>query len=50
SPLSKGDATCLPAGREGVTVTFKQPQRAITSGQACVFYQEEYMLGGGVIR
>ncbi|MDO8581367.1 MAG: tRNA 2-thiouridine(34) synthase MnmA [bacterium] len=50
SPLSKGDATCLPAGREGVTVTFKQPQRAITSGQACVFYQGEHMLGGGVIR
>jgi len=36
-------------GRE-VVVEFEQPQRAITPGQAVVFYQGEEVVGGGWIR
>lgn len=32
-----------------VKVTFKEPQRAVTPGQAVVFYQGERLLGGGLI-
>lgn len=32
-----------------VRVTFDQPQRAVTPGQAVVFYQGEYVAGGGII-
>ena len=33
-----------------VTVTFDEPIRAITPGQACVLYDGDTVLGGGVIR
>ena len=33
----------------GAAVTFKEPVRAITPGQACVIYRGEEVIGGGVI-
>lgn len=36
-------------GEDLVKVTFKEPQRAITPGQAVVFYEEDYVVGGGTI-
>jgi tRNA-specific 2-thiouridylase len=40
-------ATPLPDGR--VQVTFREGQRAVTPGQSVVLYQEDLVLGGGVI-
>lgn len=38
---------CAENGR--VKVTFKEPVRAITPGQSVVFYENDYVLGGGSI-
>jgi tRNA-specific 2-thiouridylase len=42
-------ATIAPLGDGRVSVTFDEPQSAVTPGQAVVFYDGEYVLGGGWI-
>ena len=32
-----------------VEVEFNEPQRAVTPGQAVVFYKDDYIVGGGTI-
>lgn len=36
-------------GKEQIECVFEQPQRAITPGQAVVFYDQDYVVGGGLI-
>jgi tRNA-uridine 2-sulfurtransferase len=43
------DATIYPAGDNRAEVRFDEPQRAVTPGQAAVFYQGDLVLGGGWI-
>ena len=42
-------ATIEPLDDERVRVTFSEPQRAITVGQAVVFYDGDPVVGGGTI-
>jgi tRNA-uridine 2-sulfurtransferase len=42
-------ATIEKTGEDEILVTFDQPQRAITPGQAAVFYDGEIVVGGGWI-
>lgn len=42
-------AVLTPLGGDGAQLTFETPQRAVTPGQAVVFYQGDMVLGGGTI-
>lgn len=42
-------ATLYREGEEKLRFVFDEPQRAVTPGQAVVFYQEDYVAGGGII-
>ena len=42
-------ATLIPLGSDKIRIKLHKPQRAVTPGQAAVFYQEDLVLGGGWI-
>lgn len=42
-------ASVTAISNDGMTLTFEQPQRAITPGQSVVLYDGEVCLGGGII-
>lgn len=42
--------TPSPTGADTVHITFDEPQRAITPGQAAVLYDGDIVLGGGTIK
>ena len=43
------EAVIEPLADGKIKVTFDEPQRAITPGQAVVFYDGDYVVGGGII-
>lgn len=43
-------AKILPQGEDCVKVVFDQPQKAVTPGQAVVFYEGDTVVGGGIIK
>jgi len=45
----EAEAIVTPVGKDKVYVKFKEPQLAITPGQAVVFYQGEVVVGGGTV-
>lgn len=46
----KVKATLIPLENNLVKVVFDEPQRAITPGQAAVFYDNNVLIGGGIIQ
>ena len=47
---SPAPATVYPLDSDSVRVEFEEPQRAITSGQSVVFYDQNIILGGGIVK
>jgi tRNA-specific 2-thiouridylase len=43
-------ATIMPLDADQVRVLFDAPARDVTAGQAAVFYQDDVMIGGGIIQ
>ena len=47
--MAEQPCTVEPAGPDSLRVTFDQPQRAVTPGQAVVFYDGDCVIGGATI-
>ncbi|MEW6083187.1 MAG: tRNA 2-thiouridine(34) synthase MnmA [Chloroflexota bacterium] len=45
----EAEASIAPMGENRAHVTFDAPQRDITAGQAAVFFQNDLLIGGGII-
>lgn len=45
----KAKATLIPLDNNNIKVVFDEPQRAVTPGQAIVFYNDNIVIGGGTI-
>ncbi len=45
----ESECRVIPTSECSVVLEFSTPQRAVTSGQAAVFYDGEYVVGGGTI-
>ncbi|MGB2582868.1 MAG: aminomethyltransferase beta-barrel domain-containing protein, partial [Dehalococcoidia bacterium] len=46
---NEADAVVAPLGEDKAHVKFREPQMAITPGQAVVFYNGDVVVGGGTI-
>ena len=46
---STGASASIEKNNDGYLITFNEPQLAITPGQSIVFYDEEILIGGGII-
>ncbi len=44
------EATIIPQGNDSVKIILKNPQRAVTPGQSVVFYDGDYVVGGGIVK
>ena len=46
----EAEAIVIPLDKDRAQVKFKEPQMAITPGQAVVFYHGDMVLGGGIVQ